>query len=91
MFILILKKPLLFLATMELLFHGCYFANADETHKLIPSGDDCVLRTNTCFWKHPDDVDSRVKTRSMTKNKLDFDWRVINNYHKNKAKDNVVT
>ena len=76
---------------MDLLLHGCYFVNADDTNKFIASGGDCVLRTNRCFQKHPDDVNSRVKTRSMTNNELDFGWRVISNYHKNKAKDNVVT
>ena len=71
--------------------HGCYFANADDTNKSIASGDDYVLSTNRCFWKHPDDVNSHIKTRSMTNSKPDFGWIVINIYHKNKAKDNVIT
>ena len=76
---------------MDLLLHGCYSAKADDTNKLITSGDDCVLLINRCCEKHPDHVNARVKTRSMTNNEPDFGWRVINNYHKDKAKDNVVT
>ena len=43
------------------------------------------------YVAHHDDVNSYVKMRSVTKNKPDVVWRVINNYDKNKGKDNVVT
>ena len=70
------------------MFHGCYYPNAGSTNKLIALEEECLLRTNRCFWKDPDDVNSHITTRSLTKSKLDVSWRVINNYYKGKQKDN---
>ena len=41
---------------------------------------------NRCFWKHPDDVISRIKTRSARKNEPSLDWRVITKYYGDKQK-----
>ena len=52
---------------MDLIYHGCAYANADGTQKMIAKGDLCLFPTNRCFWKDPREVDDYVKTRSMTK------------------------
>ena len=45
---------------------------------------------NRCFWKHPDDVISRIKTRSARKNEPSVGWRVITKYYGDKQKDEKV-
>ena len=71
---------------MDCLFHGCYYKNVDDTNKLIFPGEKCLLSMNRCFWKHPDDVISRIKTRSARKNEPSVGWRVITKYYGDKQK-----
>ena len=73
---------------MDHLFHGCYYANVDGKNKLIAPGKDSFARMRRCFLKHPDGVNSHVKTRSMTSNEPSVGWRVINNYYKDKQIEN---
>ena len=47
----------------------------------------CQVSSNQCFWKHPDDIISQVKTRSKSKNEPSVNWRVINRYYEGKQKD----
>ena len=75
---------------MDQIFHGCVYANADGTHKLIAEGDRCLVPTNRCFWKDPSDVAARVKTRSMTKKERAVSLKTFNNYFKEKGKDNAL-
>ena len=51
------------------LYHRCSTAYKDGTRMLIGKGQDCVLSTNYPFWKIPEDIDSKVETRSMLKRK----------------------
>ena len=75
---------------MDQLFHGCAYMGVDGTHKLIGSGQDYILQTNKCFWKDPRDVNTSLKTRSVTTNKPSVHWTIIDNYYKDKEKDNAV-
>lgn len=72
---------------MAPLFRGCTYENSNGTRKLIAKGDYCIFRTNKCFWKDSADVNTRIKTRSMTKNKPPVSWETFNNYFKDKEKD----
>ena len=51
------------------LYHGCSTVHKDGTRMLIGKGQDYVLSTNYPFWKLPEDIDSKVETRSMLKRK----------------------
>ena len=72
---------------MDLIYHGCVYANADGTYKLIAEGDRRLVPTNRCFWKDPSDVATRVKTRSMTKRERTVSLKTFNNSFKEKGKD----
>lgn len=52
---------------MDLIYHGCAYANADGTQKMIAKGNLCLFPTNRCFWKDPSEAESLVKTGSMLK------------------------
>ena len=56
-----------------------------KNHQTFP-GEKCLLSMNRCFWKHPDDVISRIKTRSARKNEPSLGWRVITKYYGDKQK-----
>ena len=51
------------------LYHGCSTVYKDGTRMLIGKRQDCVLSTDYPFWKLPEDIDSKVETRSMVKSK----------------------
>ena len=70
---------------MDLIYHGCAYANADGTQKMIAKGDFCLFPTNRCFWKDPREVDDYVKTRSMTKRQRCVSRALFNRYFKEKA------
>ena len=84
---------------MDRLFHGCAYANFDGTRKLIAKSHDCIVRTwsyismvctNKCFEKNASDVATSIKTRSMTKNECAAPLKTINDYFKDKEKDNDI-
>ena len=50
-------------------YYGCWSIYEDGTRKLIAKEHKCNFSTNDPFWKHPKDVDFKVKTRAQ-KNKL---------------------
>ena len=49
------------------MYHGCVYANADGTNKLIAESDAYLIPTNRYFWKDASDVAMHVKTCSMMK------------------------
>ena len=51
-------------------YHGCWAIYEDGTRKLIRKGHKCKFPTDDPFWKHPKDVEYKVKTRAQ-KNKLE--------------------
>ena len=51
-------------------YHGFWSIYEDGTRKLIKKEHKCKFYTNDPFWKHPKDVDYKVKTRAQ-KNKLE--------------------
>lgn len=63
--------------TMDHFYPGCYYKNADGTNKLIASGENCLSRTNMCFWKDPSDVPSGIKTRSCMRNEPNIGFREV--------------
>ena len=73
---------------MDWLFHGCAYVNSDGTRKLVAAGENCLIRTDKCFWKDDCDVVTCTKTKSMTKNKGQTSLKTINDYFKHKEKDN---
>ena len=58
---------------------------ANGTRKIIAKGNLCLVPTKRCFWKDPSEVDSCVKTRSMTKRKRCVSRAVFNRYLKEKV------
>ena len=70
---------------MDRINHGCVYANADGTRKIIANGENCLVRTNKCFWKDPVDVVTRVRTRSMTKTKRCVSMHAFNYYFRRKT------
>ena len=75
---------------MDRLFHGCVYVNSSGTRKLITKGHDCNVLTDKCFWKNVSDVAASIKTRPMTKNKGAASLKTINDYFKDKEKDNDI-
>ena len=71
--------------TMDQIYHGCVYANADGTRKIMASGENVLVRTNKCFWKDPVDVVTQIKTHSMTKKELCVSRGVFNNYFMRKT------
>ena len=69
---------------MDRLWHGCYYEIADGTNRIIASGENCLLRTNKCFWKAPCDVASVVKAKSHAKSKLTVSFQAVDTYYKRK-------
>ena len=67
---------------MHRIYHGCFYANADGFRKIIPKNENCLVRTNKCFWKDPVDVVTRAKTHSMSKKECCVSRRAPNNYFK---------
>ena len=50
------------------IYHGCFTKNRGGTNKLIEKVGKCLTPANNPFWKYPEDVPNRVKTRSQQKN-----------------------
>lgn len=48
---------------MDRIYHGCVYANADGTRKIIANGENYLVRTNKCFWKDLVDVLTQIKTQ----------------------------
>ena len=58
--------------------------NADETNKIGP-GEKCLVPTDKCFWKEPQDIDTcRVKTCSFRKKQPTMNINAYNNYFEQK-------
>ena len=69
---------------MDRFCHSCYYKNTDGTNKIIAAGENCLLRTNKCFWKDPCDVSNGVKTRSRAKSELTVNFRAVDRCNKEK-------
>lgn len=51
---------------MNKIYHGCGLGFEDGTVPLIKN--QCVFPTSHPFWKHPEDLNNQVKTRSQERN-----------------------
>ena len=71
------------------LYHGCSTVYKDGTRMLIGKGQDCVLSTNYLFWKLPEEVESKIETRSMLKRKKLASLKYILDYENSKKIINV--
>ena len=50
----------------------------------------CVVPTNGCFWRDARDTCSKIKTCAMTSCEQAVPLKIIDNYFKDKEKDNPV-
>ena len=66
------------------LYHGCSTVYKNGTRMLIGKGQDCLLSTNYPFWKLPEDVESKIETRSMLKRKKLVPLKHILDYENSK-------
>ena len=58
-----------------------------EATDLLVLGKKCLVPTDKCFWKAPEDIKSQgVKTRSRTKKELVVTSREHNHYLENKKR-----
>ena len=73
------------------LYHGCSTVYKDSTRMLIGKGQDCVLSTDYPFWKLPEDIESKIETRSMLKRKKIASLKYIRDYKKTQKKNINVT
>ena len=71
------------------LYHGCSAVYKDGTRMLTGKGKDCVLSTNYHFWKLPEDIESKIETRSMLKRKKIASLKYILDYENTKKIINV--
>ena len=62
---------------MDLLLHSCTYFSSDGTRKLIDASENCLVRTNKCFWNADTDIVICTKTRSMTKNEGNASLKTI--------------
>ena len=77
------------LKSKQRLYHGCSTVYKDGTRMLIGKGQDCVLSTNYLFWKLPEEVESKIETRSMLKRKKLASLKYILDYENSKKIINV--
>ena len=53
---------------MAQIYYGCMTKNADGANKIMSPGEKCLVPTDKCFWKDPQDIKNcGVQTRSRTK------------------------
>ena len=71
------------------LYHGCCTVYKYSTRMLIRKGQDCVLSTNYLFWKLPEEVESKIETRSMLIRKKLASLKYILDYENSKKIINV--
>ena len=62
----------------------------DGSRKLITINDKCLISNNQCFWKDARDTHVKVKTRTMASSEKVTPLKIINNYFKDKEKDNAI-
>lgn len=62
---------------MDLLLHSCTYVSSDGIRKLIDASENCLVRTNKCFWNADPDIATCTKTRSMTKNEGNASLKTI--------------
>ena len=66
-------------------YHGCMTKNADGSNRLIGPSKKCLVPTDKCFRKDPEDIEIQgVKTRSLTKKERDVTNKEYNHYFENK-------
>ena len=75
---------------MDHIYHGCAYANDDGSRKLIAINDKCLISNNQCFWKDTRNTCVKVKTRTMASSEKTTPLKIINNYFKDKEKDNAI-
>ena len=50
---------------MAKIYHGCMTKNADGSNRIIGPAQKCLVPTDKCFWKDPEDIKScRLETNS---------------------------
>ena len=75
---------------MDKIYHGCFYKNSDGTNKIIVAGERCFAPTDTCFWKDPNDVKHRVKTRSSANNEPTVSFQPVDKYRENKIEKTLI-
>ena len=62
----------------------------DGSRKLIAINNKYLISNNQCFWKDARDTHVKVKTRTMASSEKVTPLKIINNYFKDKEKDNAI-
>ena len=63
------------------IYHGCAMGFRDGTR--ISISEKCILATNNPFWKHTEDIQNKVETRSMLQKKKKCTWKYMEKYYNN--------
>ena len=70
---------------MDLIYHGCFKKNVDDTNRIIAGGEKCLVPTAKCFWKYPEDIETTgTKTCSQTKKQHSVSKKDFNQDFENK-------
>ena len=69
---------------MDCVYHGFALNHTNSTNVIIGSNEKCLIPTNKCFWKDPNDVINAVRTRSQLKNLPIAHWKTIDHYFEQK-------
>ena len=70
---------------MAQIYHGCMTKNANGTNKIIGPAEKCLVPTDKCFWKDPQDIKNcGVKTRSHIMKEPTVSIQAYRNYFEQK-------